>query len=72
MLLHGCHGQKAEKKALGQSEIIAGWDKQKIIDALNGYKDGSYGKAMKGVMKGQVATKSASDIEALATYISSL
>lgn len=68
----GCHGQNAEKKALGKSAIIKGWDKQKLVDALNGYKDGSYGGPMKGVMKGQVATKSDAEIEALATHISNL
>ncbi len=67
-----CHGQKAEKKALGKSEVIAGWDKQKVIDALNGYKVGTYGGAMKGLMKGQVASKSQADIDALAGYISTL
>lgn len=67
-----CHGQKAEKQALGKSQVIAGWDKQKLIDAMNGYKDGSYGGAMKGIMKGQVATKTDAEIEALATFISNL
>ena len=28
-----CHGEKAEKSALGKSQIIAGWDKQRTIDA---------------------------------------
>lgn len=67
-----CHGQKAEKKALNASQVIKGWDKEKLIKALNGYKDGSYGRAMKGVMKGQVATKSQAEIEALAQYISEM
>ena len=67
-----CHGQNGEKKALNASAVIQGWDKQKVIDALNGYKDGSYGGAMKGVMKGQVATKTQEEIEALAEYISKL
>lgn len=67
----GCHGQNGEKKALGKSQIIKGWDEQKIITALNGYKDGSYGGAMKGVMKGQVASKSQEEIKALAKLISS-
>lgn len=67
-----CHGQKAEKQALGKSQVIAGWDKQKVIDALNGYKDGTYGGVMKGIMKGQVSTKSDAEIEALADFISTL
>jgi cytochrome c553 len=67
-----CHGQKAEKQALGKSQIIAGWDKEKIINALNGYKDGSYGGVMKNIMKGQVGTKTDAEISALATFISNL
>ncbi len=67
-----CHGQKAEKEALGKSQIIAGWDKQRIINAMNGYKDGSYGGVMKNIMKGQVLTKTDSEIETLATFISNL
>lgn len=68
----GCHGANAEKKALNMSQIIKGWDKQKIIDALNGYKTGTYGGPMKGVMVGQVSSKTPEEIEALATYISGL
>ena len=29
---------KSRKEALGKSQIIAGWDKEKIINAMNGYK----------------------------------
>ncbi|KAB7885408.1 MAG: cytochrome C [Arcobacter sp.] len=68
----GCHGQNGEKPALGKSQVIQGWDKAKVIEALNGYKDGSYGGVMKGVMKGQVATKSDAEIDALAEFISNL
>ena len=67
-----CHGQKAEKEALGKSQIIAGWEKEKIIQALNGYKDGSYGGVMKNIMKGQIASKTDAEIDALATFISNL
>jgi type VI secretion system protein VasI len=67
-----CHGTNAEKKALGESSIIAGWDENKIKNALLGYKSGTYGGAMKGVMKGQVATLNSTDIDALAKYIHGL
>ena len=40
--------------------------------ALTGYKDGSYGEAMKGVMKAQVATLTPEEIEALSVYITNL
>ena len=67
-----CHGSKAEKAALGKSQVIAGWDKQRIIDALNGYKEGTYGGVMKNIMTGHVNTKSDAEIEALADLISKM
>ncbi len=66
----GCHGKSGEKVALGKSEIIKGWDKEKIVASLKGYKDGSYGGVMKGVMKSQVANLSDEEIEILSAYIS--
>lgn len=68
----GCHGINGEKPALGKSLVIQGWDKQKTIDALNGYKNDTYGSVMKGVMKSQVLSLSDMEIEALAKYISTL
>jgi len=66
-----CHGVNAEKKAMGKSQIIAGWEASKTIAALKGYKDGSYGGPMKALMKGQVASLSDAEIEAVAKYIKS-
>ena len=68
----GCHGANGEKAALGKSQVIQGWDANKTIDALNGYKDGTYGGVMKGVMKGQVMALSDDDIKALAKHIENL
>jgi len=68
----GCHGANGERAALGKSQIIKGWDVAKTTAALKGYKDGSYGAAMKGVMKGQVARLTDADITAVSEYISSL
>jgi len=65
----GCHGAQGEKAALGKSKVIKGWDEAQTIAALKGYKDGSYGGAMAGVMKGQVARLSDADIAALAKQI---
>lgn len=65
-----CHGASAEKAALGKSQIIKGWDAAKVEAALKGYKDGSYGGAMKGVMKGQAMRLSDTDIADLAQQIS--
>ncbi len=67
-----CHGATAEKSALNKSQIIKGWDAAKVEAALKGYKDGSYGGAMKGLMKGQVGTYSDADIAAVAAYIATL
>ncbi len=68
----GCHGQKAQNKALGVSKVIAGWSAEKIEDALNGYKNGTYGGAMKSVMQAQASKLSSDDIKAVAKYISQL
>ena len=67
-----CHGAKGEKEALGKSQVIAGWDKERVIKALNGYKDGSYGGVMKGIMKPHVESKTPEQIEVLADFISKL
>jgi len=67
----GCHGANFEKKALNVSKIVKDLSKDEIITALKGYKDGSYGGAMKGTMKGQVANLSDKDIEDIANQIAS-
>ena len=66
----GCHGADGSKKALGKSASIKGWPVEKTVAAMKGYKDGSYGGPMKGVMKGQVTRLSDADIQALAEQIS--
>ncbi len=65
----GCHGQKGEKKALGKSKVINTMAKADIIAAMKGYKDGTYGGPMKGLMKGQVASLSDADMTAIAEKI---
>ena len=50
----GCHGQKFEKKALGKSKIVAEMTKEEVTASLQGYKNGTYGGPMKGLMKAQV------------------
>ena len=69
----GCHGAKAEKKALGKSAVIAGQDVAKTEEALKGYKAGTLNKnGMGGLMKGQVASYSDDDIKAVSEYIAGL
>ncbi len=62
----GCHGQKGEKAALGKSKVISDMSKADIVMALKGYKDGTYGSKMKGLMKSQVTSLSDADMESLA------
>ncbi len=64
-----CHGAAGEKVALNKSKVIKDMTKAEISAALKGYKDGSYGGPMKGVMKGQVASLSDADIQAIAEKI---
>jgi len=68
----GCHGAHGERSALGKSQVIAGWEASKVENALHGYKDGTYGGAMKGIMKGQASTLTDEQIKAVAKYISTL
>jgi len=64
-----CHGADFEKKAMNVSKVVKDMSKDDIVKALKGYKDGSYGGAMKALMKGQVAKFSDADMEAIATEI---
>ncbi len=66
----GCHGVDASKSALNKSQIIKGWNAKKIADALHGYKTGTYGGAMKGLMGAQVSKLGDAEIEALSIHIS--
>ena len=67
-----CHGKDAKKSALNVSQPIAGWSSTKLKDALNGYKDGTFGGKMKGLMQGQSKPLSDADIKLLSDYISIL
>jgi len=64
-----CHGAHFEKHALGKSKIVANLTHAEIAKALKGYKAGTFGGPMKGVMKGQVAKYSDADLEAVAQTI---
>ncbi|WP_419769178.1 MAG: c-type cytochrome [Candidatus Marinarcus sp.] len=68
----GCHGVTAEKKALGVSQVIQGWDKEKTVAALHGYKDNTYGAGMKNIMFGQVSSLDEESINSVAEYIATL
>jgi len=66
---NGCHGANFEKKAMGVSKVVSGMSKADIVTAIKGYKDGTYGGAMKGLMKGQVASFDDASINAIAEAI---
>jgi cytochrome c-type protein NapB len=61
----GCHGQYFEKAALGKSKIVKDMSYKEIKDAMMGYKNGTYGDTMKGVMVAQVKNLSDDEIEAM-------
>jgi cytochrome c-type protein NapB len=65
----GCHGQNFEKKALGKSKIVSDMTHADIAVAMKGYKAGTYGGPMKGLMKGQVAKYSDADLDAFALTV---
>ena len=51
---------------MGKSKKVNEMTKADIETALKGYKDGSYGGAMKGIMKGQASKLSDDDIKGIA------
>ena len=68
----GCHGADFSKPAMGKSQVVKGWDAAKIEASLKGYKDGTYGGPMKGVMAGQVKNLSEADIKDLSAQIAAI
>jgi len=68
----GCHGADGSKKALGKSKVISAMSADEIAKSLRGYKDGTYGGKMKGLMKGQVRSLKDGDIDAFSAYIAGL
>ena len=64
-----CHGAEGEKAALGKSMIIKDMSKADFVSAMKGYKDGSYGKDQKALMKAQVTALSDAQIEEIASFI---
>jgi len=67
-----CHGHDAKKSALNASQVIAGWDTQRTQNALNGYKSGTFGGKMKGIMEGQSRPLSDVEVKLISNYISFL
>jgi len=65
----GCHGQKWEKVVMGKSKVVKNMSKAEILTALNGYKSGTYGGSLKGLMVEQVKNLSLEDMESIVTKI---
>ncbi len=65
-----CHGQNFERKALGKSKVVSDMTFDDINASLIGYKNGTYGGSMKGMMKGQVSKYSDAELTEMATEIS--
>lgn len=65
----GCHGTDWSKIALNKSKNVSQMTHAEIATALKGYKNGTYGGPMAGLMKGQVAKYSDGDLDAFAQTI---
>jgi len=65
----GCHGQNFELAAMGKSKIVKDMSLKDIVTALKGYKAGTYGDALKGMMMVQVKDVKDADLEAMALLI---
>lgn len=65
----GCHGQGWETVVMGKSKVVKNMSKAQIMKALKGYKKGTYGGALKGLMKAQVKNLSDADMKKIADII---
>jgi len=65
----GCHGDNFEKQALGKSKVVKDMTKEEIAKALKGFKEGTYGGAMKGIMQRQTEKYSDEELEEMAEAI---
>jgi cytochrome c len=64
-----CHGANWEKEAMKKSKVVAEMTHDEIATALKGYKNGTYGRSMKGLMNAQVSKYSDAELEAFAQTI---
>ena len=67
-----CHGSHADRPAYNASSIIAGWNIEKTIHALQGYKNIQYGGRFKNTMEGIAKELSSEEIILLAQHIHKL
>lgn len=64
-----CHGLSYEKIALGKSKVVKDMSIDDIEDSLIGYKNGTYGGVMKGLMVAQLAKYSEEDLMLISKQI---
>jgi cytochrome c553 len=67
-----CHGKEFEKKALGKSKIVKEMSKKEIIEAMNGYKNDTYGGTLKAAMKPHAIKHNSEEIDMIAEQIKNL
>ncbi len=68
-----CHGENGQKSSLSVSKIIAGMDKNELINILKEYQEGTrnvYGYG--AMMRGQATKLTNKEMDEVATYVSSL
>ena len=69
----GCHGEKGELSALGQSKIIGGQESNLSIKQLTAYKNGELNQyGLGNIMQLQLTTLSEDNIKELADYIANM
>ncbi len=65
-----CHGKEGEKMAMaGKSLVINEMSKEAFVAAMKGYRDGTYGRALKSAMKLPVKNMSDEQIVEIAEFI---
>jgi len=68
-----CHGKSAHVKALGQGNEIAGWAKEKLVNVLKEYREGTRDTSGMGpLMNGQIRRFSNKEINAVSDYLSKI
>jgi|LGOV01.1.fsa_nt_gb cytochrome c553 len=67
-----CHGKFARKSAFGKSQVISGFTKEEIKNAIIGYQEETYGGSMRTLMRKEVSSLNEEEIDALSLYISTI
>ena len=68
----GCHGIDGGKTPPGGNVVIKGKSAQELLEALQGYKAGTFGGKGKKIMESQVKTLDDAMLKDLADFVSGL